>query len=141
MQGIGLPMLTCQACISAQLICHSSNIDCAVLSSLRFSQADMLLISTHILCICSQVTDVFQGCDNPRGMLIPVAQQRRQSSTILALHLKGNADSADWESLVCRNEAMRSLAYHTTSQPGAITHPQGTKEVGHWSRAGTADID
>jgi len=63
-------------------------------------------------------------------MLTPVVQQRRQSSAKLALHLESDADSAHWEALMRRNEAMRSLAYHTiTSQPGVLTDPQGTEEV------------
>ncbi|KAL0030231.1 hypothetical protein WJX77_004266 [Trebouxia sp. C0004] len=70
-----------------------------------------------------------QDYDNTRAMLTPVAQQMRQSSTNLALHLEGNADSAQWEALMRRNEATRSLGYHTTSQPEVVTHPQGTQEV------------
>ncbi len=66
----------------------------------------MLLISPQNLCICSGVT---QGYDSARGMLRPVAQQRRHS-TKLALQPEGDADSAHWEALVRRNEAMRSLA-------------------------------
>ncbi|DBA76316.1 TPA: hypothetical protein ACH3X1_010029 [Trebouxia sp. C0004] len=75
------------------------------------------------------VQRLFRDYDNTRAMLTPVAQQMRQSSTNLALHLEGNADSAQWEALMRRNEATRSLGYHTTSQPEVVTHPQGTQEV------------
>jgi hypothetical protein len=62
-------------------------------------------------------------------MLTPVPHQR-QSSTELASHLEDYADSAQWEALVRRNEAMRSLAYHTTtSQPEVVTDPQEEEEV------------
>ncbi|KAL0048763.1 hypothetical protein WJX82_010433 [Trebouxia sp. C0006] len=70
-----------------------------------------------------------QGHDHTRGMLTPVAHQR-QSSTKLASHLEVYADSAHWEASVRWNEAMRSLAYHTTtSQPGVVTDSQGTEAV------------
>ena len=62
-------------------------------------------------------------------MLTPVPHQR-QSFTELASHLEDYADSAQWEALVRRNEAMRSLAYHTTtSQPEVVTDPQEEEEV------------
>ncbi len=83
--------------------------------------------SSHLIsCICSEVLDVFQGHDHTRGMLTPVAHQR-QSSTKLAAHLEVYADSAQ---SVRWNEAMRSLAYHTTtSQPEVVTDPQEEEEV------------
>ncbi len=61
-------------------------------------------------------------------MLIPTVQQRKHF-TKPALHLEGDADSAQREALVLQNEAKRSLGYHTTSQPGVVTHPQDTQEV------------
>ena len=106
----------------------SSNIDSAVLSNCV--SAKLMWYSSHLIsCICSQVLDVFQGHDHTRGMLTPVAHQR-QSSTKLASHLEDYADSAHWEASVRWNEAMRSLAYHTTtSQPGVVTDSQGTEAV------------
>jgi len=94
-------------------------------------QPSLICYSSHLTsCICSEVIDVFQGHNCTGRTLTPVAQQSRQSSTKLALHLEDDADSAQWEALVRRNEAMRSLAYHTTtSQPGVVTDPQDTEEV------------
>ena len=123
-------MLVCRNIISAKLIRHSSDPILLELFCQTCVSAKLISYSSHLIpCICSEVLDVFQGHDYTRRTLTPVTQQR--GSTKLALHLESDADSAHWEALVRRNEAMRSLAYHTTitSQPGMVTDPQGTQEV------------
>ena len=125
-------MLIWQICISAKLIHHSSHLVLIELSCQTCVSAKLICYySSHLTsCICSEGLAVFQGHDHTRGTLTPVAQQRRHISTKLTLDLESDADSAQWEALVRRNEATRSLAYHTTtSQPGAVTHPQDTEEV------------
>ncbi len=39
-------------------------IECAVLSSLRFNQANTMLVSQDALCTHSEIIDVFQDCDD-----------------------------------------------------------------------------
>ena len=124
-------MLICQICISANLIRPSSHLKLIEVICQTCVSAKLICYSSHLIsCICSEGIHVLQGYDYTSGTLTPEAQQRRQSATKLTLHLEDDADSAQWEALVRRNEAMRSLAYHTTTiQPGVVTDPQSTEEV------------